>query len=62
MDYISILWSFKIRGAYNKLININDTKKGVVCASAGNHAQGVAYSCKKLGITNDIFIPEKIPI
>ena len=39
--------SYKIRGAYNKISNLskNELKKGVVCASAGNHAQGVAYSC-----------------
>ena len=39
--------SYKIRGAYNKISSLkaNELKQGVVCASAGNHAQGVAYSC-----------------
>ena len=56
--------SFKIRGAFNKISNIDQISKnnGVVCASAGNHAQGVAYSCKKLGIEGNIFIPEKSPL
>ena len=44
--------SFKIRGAFNKIKNLlsKDLKNGIVCASAGNHAQGVAFSCKKLKI------------
>ncbi len=56
--------SFKIRGAFNRISNLNtDQKKnGVVCASAGNHAQGFAFSCKKLGIKGDIFLPTKTPI
>ena len=55
--------SFKIRGAFNKIINLNDDlkKNGIVCASAGNHAQGVAISSKTLDITSDIFIPETTP-
>ena len=55
--------SFKIRGAFNKINNLDlESKlKGVVCASAGNHAQGVAYSCRKLKIEADIFIPELTP-
>ena len=50
--------SFKIRGAYNKIFNLTDEekRKGVVCASAGNHAQGVALTCSNLGIKGDIFI------
>ena len=42
------LRSFKIRGAYNKIVALSesDRKKGIVCASAGNHAQGFAYSAK----------------
>src|SRR5438270_324963 len=50
--------SFKIRGAYNKISSLtNDQKKrGVVCASAGNHAQGVAYSCYVLQIKGVIFM------
>ena len=56
--------SFKIRGAFNKINSLSkDTKNnGIVCASAGNHAQGVAYICKKLGIKGDIFLPIKTPI
>ena len=61
---LQVVRSFKIRGAYNKinLLNINQRKKGVVCASAGNHAQGVAYSCSELNIKSDIFVPENTPI
>ena len=56
--------SFKIRGAYNKINKLSDTnkKKGIVCASAGNHAQGVSYSCKELDIYSDIFVPENTPL
>lgn len=56
--------SFKIRGAFNKISNLSDKEKskGVVCASAGNHAQGVALTCSTLGINGDIFIPEQTPL
>ncbi|HIF14502.1 MAG TPA: pyridoxal-phosphate dependent enzyme, partial [Bacteroidetes bacterium] len=56
--------SYKIRGAYNKIANLCPSKlsNGVVCASAGNHAQGVAYSCEKLGVFGTIFIPETTPL
>ncbi|MEK4485474.1 threonine ammonia-lyase IlvA [Psychrobacillus sp. FSL H8-0484] len=55
--------SFKIRGAYYKIKTIeNDAReKGVVCASAGNHAQGVAYACAQLGIIAKIFMPLTTP-
>ena len=55
--------SFKIRGAFNKINNLSpkQKEKGIVCASAGNHAQGVALSSKNLDITADIFIPETTP-
>ena len=55
--------SFKIRGAFNKINNLNKSDKshGVVCASAGNHAQGVALSCSYLNISSDIFIPVSTP-
>lgn len=55
--------SFKIRGAYNKMRSLSEEEKrqGVVCASAGNHAQGVAYSCAQLKITGAIFMPEITP-
>ncbi len=55
--------SYKIRGAYNKIKSLGneDLARGVVCASAGNHAQGVAYSCCKLGISGYIYMPETTP-
>ena len=55
--------SYKIRGAYNKISHLskNELKKGVVCASAGNHAQGVAYSCSKMKIKGLIFMPSPTP-
>jgi threonine dehydratase len=57
------VFSFKIRGAYNCIVNIPEEVrgKGVICASAGNHAQGVAYSAKKLGIPATIVMPETTP-
>ena len=48
--------SYKIRGAYNKLHSLPNKNEIVTC-SAGNHAQGVAYSCEKLGIKGNIFMP-----
>jgi threonine dehydratase len=55
--------SFKIRGAYNKIVSLHDEEKasGIVCASAGNHAQGVAYSCAELQIHGTIFMPAGTP-
>lgn len=55
--------SFKIRGAYYLVQSLSDEqrKKGIVCASAGNHAQGVAYACKHLGIKGTIFMPTTTP-
>ncbi|MFC7524517.1 threonine ammonia-lyase IlvA [Parapedobacter sp. GCM10030251] len=60
---LQVVRSYKLRGAFNKisLLSEADRKKGVVCASAGNHAQGVAFSCKRLGITGVIFMPEPTP-
>ena len=51
--------SYKIRGAYNKIKSLNEEEKtnGIVCASAGNHAQGVAYSCQLLQIHGKIYMP-----
>jgi threonine dehydratase len=49
--------SYKIRGAYNKMVSLIN-KKDIVTCSAGNHAQGVAYSCNKLEIYGDIFMPK----
>lgn len=55
--------SYKIRGAYNKIKSLTKQQvmAGIVCASAGNHAQGVAYSCKKLGINGFIYMPATTP-
>lgn len=55
--------SYKIRGAYNKISSLTaqEAKKGVVCASAGNHAQGVALSCKLLKIEGTIYMPTPTP-
>ena len=56
--------SFKIRGAYNKIAKLSDEekKKGVIASSAGNHAQGVAYAAKKLGIKAVIVMPKHTPL
>ena len=55
--------SYKIRGAYNKISSLTneETKNGIVCASAGNHAQGVALSCQLLKIKGKIFMPAPTP-
>ncbi len=55
--------SYKIRGAYNMISSLRDEQKakGIVCSSAGNHAQGVAFSCNKLNIHGKIFMPETTP-
>jgi len=56
--------SFKIRGAYNKIFSLSDAEKanGVIAASAGNHAQGVAYAARMAGIQATIVMPEIAPI
>jgi hypothetical protein len=56
---LQIVRSYKLRGAYNmmSLLPSNELAKGVVCASAGNHAQGFAYSCKKLNVQGVVFMP-----
>lgn len=55
--------SYKIRGAYNKMSSLNEVEieNGIVCASAGNHAQGVALSCKLLKIKGTIYMPAPTP-
>jgi len=60
---LQMVRSYKIRGAYNKIRSIapETLKKGIVCASAGNHAQGVAFSCSKLQIIGSIFMPTTTP-
>jgi len=61
---IQVTRSFKIRGATNKILNNIDIAKdkGIVCASAGNHAQGVAYCCNNFNINGTIFIPNNTPL
>jgi threonine dehydratase len=55
--------SYKIRGAYNKMASLKDTEieNGIVCASAGNHSQGVALSCRLLKIKGSIYMPAPTP-
>ncbi len=61
---LQVVRSYKLRGAYNMMSSLTkeETCKGVVCASAGNHAQGFAYSCKKLNIRGIIFMPTITPM
>ncbi|MFT5669106.1 MAG: threonine dehydratase [Vicingaceae bacterium] len=56
---LQIVRSYKIRGAYNKIqgLTIEELSNGIVCASAGNHAQGVAFACQKLKVLGTIFMP-----
>ncbi len=56
---MQVVRSYKLRGAYNLMKSLPDEQlqKGVVCASAGNHAQGFAYSCKKLNVNGVVFMP-----
>lgn len=60
---LQVVRSFKIRGAYHLIQSLTDDERssGVVCASAGNHAQGVAFSCKHLKIFGKIFMPKTTP-
>src|ERR1700675_5047367 len=57
------VFSFKLRGAYNKMVHLapNKLKRGVICASAGNHAQGVAYAAEKLGCKATVVMPDTTP-
>jgi threonine dehydratase len=56
---LQVVRSYKLRGAYNMMSSLTEEqlKNGVVCASAGNHAQGFAYSCKKLNTRGVVFMP-----
>ena len=56
---LQVVRSYKLRGAYNMMSSLPHEQliKGVVCASAGNHAQGFAYSCNKLGVKGVVFMP-----
>lgn len=60
---LQVVRSYKIRGAYNKMAALpkEQLEKGVVCASAGNHAQGLAYACRKLQVKGTIFMPTTTP-
>ncbi|HHV22839.1 MAG TPA: threonine ammonia-lyase IlvA [Propionibacterium sp.] len=55
--------SYKIRGAYNLISQLSEQERhaGVICASAGNHGQGVAYACARLGIQGRIYVPTTTP-
>jgi len=63
-ENLQITGAFKIRGAYNKLCSLtpSERKRGVIASSAGNHAQGVAYSAEKLGISATIVMPKTTPL
>ncbi len=56
--------SYKVRGAYNKMASmpLADLQRGVVCASAGNHAQGVALACRKMEVRGTIYMPSTTPL
>ncbi len=60
---LQVVRSYKIRGAYNMISQLSAKQKGkgVVCASAGNHAQGFAWSCRSLGIKGVIYMPSPTP-
>ncbi|QZA10105.1 threonine ammonia-lyase IlvA [Mycolicibacter heraklionensis] len=55
--------SYKLRGAYNLLVQLSESElaAGVVCSSAGNHAQGFAYACRALGVHGRVYVPAKTP-
>jgi len=60
---VQVVRSYKIRGAYNKIqgLSEDELENGIVCASAGNHAQGVAYACQKVKVHGTIFMPVTTP-
>ncbi|KIQ94069.1 L-threonine dehydratase biosynthetic IlvA [Anoxybacillus thermarum] len=60
---LQVVRSFKIRGAYYRMKSLSEEEKknGIVCASAGNHAQGVAYSCRALSVHGKIYMPSTTP-
>ncbi len=60
---LQVVRSYKLRGAYNKMASLGAAalQKGVVCASAGNHAQGLAYACRSLQVQGTIFMPTTTP-
>lgn len=64
LENLNISGSFKIRGASNAIMQLSPAElaQGIIAASAGNHAQGVAFSCMQLGATSTIFMPERTPL
>jgi threonine dehydratase len=64
LENIQKTGSFKVRGAYNKISSLtaNEKSRGMIAASAGNHAQGVAYASSKLGTSSTIVMPERTPL
>ncbi|MEJ0037061.1 MAG: threonine ammonia-lyase, biosynthetic [Gammaproteobacteria bacterium] len=60
---LQAVFSFKLRGAYNKIAHLSESaaKRGVICASAGNHAQGVALAARKRGISATVVMPQTTP-
>lgn len=63
-ENLQVTGAYKLRGAYNKIASLTkeERKKGVIAASAGNHAQGVAYSARSFGISATIVMPEATPL
>ena len=60
---LQVVRSYKLRGAYNLIVQLSDAERaaGVVTASAGNHAQGVAFACRAMGIVGRIYVPANTP-
>lgn len=60
---LQVVRSYKLRGAYNLLVQLSkeELAAGVVCSSAGNHAQGFAFACKSLGVHGRVYVPAKTP-
>ena len=60
---LQVVRSYKVRGAFNFIASLApaEQQRGVVCASAGNHGQGVAYSCARLGVRGHVIVPEPTP-
>src|SRR3989338_1758462 len=60
---LQVVRSYKLRGAYNRMrvLTPAEKRKGIVCASAGNHAQGVAFGCAQLKVRGVIFMPRNTP-
>ena len=60
---LQVVRSYKVRGAYNLITQLPEQERaaGVVCASAGNHGQGVAYACRALGVLGRVYVPRTTP-